>query len=623
MKKVIFGIWTILLLAMVFNTKSISTESKEYSTKTYKDATNKTNIYTDTNKFKTGIEDSLLYDTNKFDCSLSSNKINCSSSSFNKVGIFSYPEYTHIGGNDSYLYNEKEYFVLNNTEILNLTINGLDDKSSSHLRATIYLNPDANVTGTGKQDDPYIITVEICFESYDGTETCRLKNGDGTFGNLPTPERTGYTFLGWFTEETGGTQITGTTKVSEVTGKKLYDRWVANTYTISYDLQNGSHGSSHPTNATYDVALTINNPSKTITFHGNQNTTSGAYGTGVTIGANTTNTQTFNGWDITNMDTTTHNIGSETSTSASLNNVKATSFKNLRGTKDTVNFKAKWTAVASSLPTISKTGYTCGWAASNTATSTEVIANKIQNNTSTTVELYAVCTENSYTITINCTNCKFGTTTSTSKTILYTQSDTVTITPDTNYTMTGATVTGSGCTLNESTGVLTVTGAQGTRTCSVSAKEAYRCPEGDMIADLERGKNSGGYICVRGYTYSYENTYCSYQPCLREGGCAYYSTRTEQVCGIECTYTSCTSYEAGNPDYQYISDDGYYCSCLSEREVCRDKEVEYCVYNTCLEYGSCQSWSGTGTYTYTCNNGWSNYDGSGSSLRCYKAATAG
>lgn len=58
---------------------------------------------------------------------------------------------------------------------------------------------------------------------------------DSTYGTLPTPTRTGYTFVGWFTATTGGTQITTSTKVSTASNHTLYARWQAWEYTIQFD----------------------------------------------------------------------------------------------------------------------------------------------------------------------------------------------------------------------------------------------------------------------------------------------------------------------------------------------------------------------------------------------------
>jgi hypothetical protein len=94
-------------------------------------------------------------------------------------------------------------------------------------------------------------------------------------------------------------------------------QWTAITYTLSYTLNSGNHGSSHPTSATYDSEFTVNNPTKS--------------------------NYTFAGWNITGMDSVTHTYGSNTTTATSLSGIKVTKFKNLTSVKDaTVAFVAKW-----------------------------------------------------------------------------------------------------------------------------------------------------------------------------------------------------------------------------------------------------------------------------------------
>ncbi len=52
---------------------------------------------------------------------------------------------------------------------------------------------------------------------------------EDSYGELPSPTREGHTFLGWFTEPTGGTQITDTTVVAIKANQTLYAHWQSNT----------------------------------------------------------------------------------------------------------------------------------------------------------------------------------------------------------------------------------------------------------------------------------------------------------------------------------------------------------------------------------------------------------
>ena len=63
---------------------------------------------------------------------------------------------------------------------------------------------------------------------------------DSTYGTLPTPTRTGYSFAGWWTSSTGGTQVTSTTTMKTANNHTLYAHWTANNYTITWNGSNAS-----------------------------------------------------------------------------------------------------------------------------------------------------------------------------------------------------------------------------------------------------------------------------------------------------------------------------------------------------------------------------------------------
>ena len=47
-----------------------------------------------------------------------------------------------------------------------------------------------------------------------------------TYGDLPTPTRTGYAFLGWFTDPSAGNQVSSATTVSLEANQILYAHWL-------------------------------------------------------------------------------------------------------------------------------------------------------------------------------------------------------------------------------------------------------------------------------------------------------------------------------------------------------------------------------------------------------------
>ncbi len=74
---------------------------------------------------------------------------------------------------------------------------------------------------------------------------------DAEYGTLPLPTRIGYTFLGWFTAEKGGTEINSESTVFVAKDHTLYAHWRANEYLISFDA-NGGEGAFEPITATFD-----------------------------------------------------------------------------------------------------------------------------------------------------------------------------------------------------------------------------------------------------------------------------------------------------------------------------------------------------------------------------------
>ena len=60
-----------------------------------------------------------------------------------------------------------------------------------------------------------------------GTGSASYKYG-GTYSNMPTPTREQYTFVGWYTESSGGTEVTSSTKVTITSDQTLYAHWTAN-----------------------------------------------------------------------------------------------------------------------------------------------------------------------------------------------------------------------------------------------------------------------------------------------------------------------------------------------------------------------------------------------------------
>ena len=85
---------------------------------------------------------------------------------------------------------------------------------------------------------------------------------DSTYGTLPTPSRTGYTFKGWYTSASGGTEVTASTVVKTAGNHSIYARWQANTYTVTFNY-NGSGAANTTATVAYDGYYTLPSPSRT------------------------------------------------------------------------------------------------------------------------------------------------------------------------------------------------------------------------------------------------------------------------------------------------------------------------------------------------------------------------
>ena len=231
--------------------------------------------------------------------------------------------------------------------------------------------------------------------------TCTYDTDCTIAGNSFT--RTGYTFASWTKDSTTGTVYSVGAKVKNLATSgnvNMYAKWNTNTYKIAYTMNNGTLGTNKPTRASYDANVLIDNPSKTLTVNINANSQ------GATISkTSVSQAQTFNGWTVTGLNTNTAKTGTASNavtTAYTGTSTKNTYFKNLTPTNNgTVTFTANWGNTAVTLPTITKTGYTCGYATSASGAIAYTSGSKYTPSGETSKTLYAKCNANTYTITYN------------------------------------------------------------------------------------------------------------------------------------------------------------------------------------------------------------------------------
>lgn len=109
---------------------------------------------------------------------------------------------------------------------------------------------------------------KVTFNANGGSVSTSSKNVEygNTYGSLPTPTRKGYTFKGWYTATSGGSQITSSTTVTILANQTLYARWEANsyTYTIKYKSSNGTKlFDDGSVTAKFGETKTVSAPAKT------------------------------------------------------------------------------------------------------------------------------------------------------------------------------------------------------------------------------------------------------------------------------------------------------------------------------------------------------------------------
>ncbi len=114
-----------------------------------------------------------------------------------------------------------------------------------------------------------LITSTVSFDANGGTVEPASKTVDsnGTYGELPVPVKTGYDFLGWYTDE--GTKVISETAYNSVEDATLYAHWALSSFTLNFDANGGTVSEASKT-AYYETAVgALPVPSRTYyTFNG-------------------------------------------------------------------------------------------------------------------------------------------------------------------------------------------------------------------------------------------------------------------------------------------------------------------------------------------------------------------
>lgn len=85
-------------------------------------------------------------------------------------------------------------------------------------------------TTNNKNETPAEQKYTVTFDANGGTVSTASKEvtAGAAYGELPTPEREGYTFSGWFTVADGGVQVSASSTVELTADQILYAHWTQN-----------------------------------------------------------------------------------------------------------------------------------------------------------------------------------------------------------------------------------------------------------------------------------------------------------------------------------------------------------------------------------------------------------
>ena len=193
----------------------------------------------------------------------------------------------------SHVYNEEKALTANGY-IRNYTVtynyNGNGTENTTATAKYTFKNWNTQADGNGKEYTDKQVVENL---TTGGTITLYARWNSASV-KLPTPTRTGYTFIGWYDAETGGKKLgdagASYTPEGNIT---LYARWDVNEYTLTVNPNGGTwNGLKNSTSYTqeYGTTKTISNPSPpsyTVKFDGNG---------GTAKSSSLASARTFTGW---------------------------------------------------------------------------------------------------------------------------------------------------------------------------------------------------------------------------------------------------------------------------------------------------------------------------------------
>lgn len=138
----------------------------------------------------------------------------------------------------------------------------------------------------------------VTFDANEGTVTpeSQTVTYDGTYGELPTPTRSGYKFLGWFTDLTGTDRVTADNKVSITANQTLYAHWAEDDSEYPLWVNDTRVTAKNADNVFNDGTVSYDAGTNTLSLN-NCNITANALTAGSLVGTNNKVTAVIKYWD--------------------------------------------------------------------------------------------------------------------------------------------------------------------------------------------------------------------------------------------------------------------------------------------------------------------------------------
>lgn len=319
------------------------------------------------------------------------------------------------------------------------------------------------------------------------------------YDNLCIPDKTGYTFEGWYTQLNGEEKVEAGDIITNDSDFILYARYEANTYGVALNNNGGTTEGTNSVELTYDSNTlgTITVPSREYTVSGfSLGAERGSDGATVSSTNPVISNYVFEGWysAVANGEKVIDTTGM---LQPSINGYTDENSNWKRASEATLY--ADWTADSITLPTIEKTNNTCGWTEDSTGEEIEYESGgSYTPNENTT--LYGVCQVNDSRVTIQM---RYDTTTytgpsaeyrteeyetisKTSTQVLVGESETIQVSPaypDDRYEGAVSCTNGVSATLTEGTGTTTRT---------------------DLVTITNNSTNGQNSVCTVTYTPKWE-----------------------------------------------------------------------------------------------------------------------